>query len=389
VYPTISDLINDLFGINFPLPIQTFGFFVAISFLAAAYTLSLELRRKEKTGLLTATTRQVWIGKPASGSELLFSTVIGFIIGFKLLYFAMNYSELVADPQGSLLSAKGNLWGGVLFAGISGWMKYREKDKQKKEKPELISETVHPSDLVSNFTMVAAVAGILGAKLFHNLEYPETFFKDPIGELLSFSGLTMYGGLIVGAAGVIWYGVKNKVPPLQLCDAAAPGLMLAYGIGRIGCHLSGDGDWGIVNTASQPASLGWLPDWAWSYNYPHNVINEGVPMPGCEGRHCFALEQGVFPTPFYESVACILLFFVLWYFRKRLSAPGLLFSFYLLLNGVERFLVEQIRVNAKYHLAGLNFTQAQLISLILVLLGLGGLFYFGKIRQKTNYAPHG
>jgi prolipoprotein diacylglyceryltransferase len=198
----------------------------------------------------------------------------------------------------------------------------------------------------------------------------------------------MYGGLIVGAAGVIWYGVKNKVPPLHLCDAAAPGLMLAYGIGRIGCQLSGDGDWGIVNTVAQPAALGWLPDWAWSYNYPHNVINEGIPIPGCEGRHCFALEQGVFPTPLYESVACILLFFVLWYFRKRMSAPGLLFSFYLLLNGIERFLVEQIRVNAKYHLGGIDFTQAQLISAMLVLIGLGGLWYFGKIRQRTSHAQH-
>jgi len=388
VYPTLSDLLNDLFGIHVQLPIQTFGFLVALSFLAAAATLSLELKRKERAGLLSATTRQVWTGKPASIGELSFSAFIGFIIGYKLLFFALNYSELVADPQGSLLSTKGNLWGGILFGAGSAWLKFREKEKLKKPKPELTTETVYPSDLVSNFTMVAAIAGILGAKVFHNLEYLDSFYKDPVGELLSFSGLTMYGGLIVASVAVIWYGIKNKVPPLHLCDAAAPGLMLAYGTGRIGCQLSGDGDWGIVNTAPKPSALGWLPDWAWSFNYPHNVVNEGIPIQGCEGRHCFMLEQGVFPTPLYESVACILLFFVLWYFRKKISAPGLLFSLYLLLNGIERFLIEQIRVNSKYHVGGIAFTQAQLISVILVILGLVGIWYFHRRHQKESLVPN-
>jgi len=372
------------------LPIQTFGFFVALSFLAAAYTLSLELKRKEKSGLLGATSRQTWVGKPATVAEMFFSGLLGFIIGYKLVFFALNYRELVADPQGSLLSLKGSLWGGLVSAAVSVWMKYREKEKEKKEKPELITETVHPSDQVSNFTMIAAVAGIVGAKIFHNLEYLDTFFKDPVGELLSFSGLTMYGGLIVGAIAVIWYGKKNQVAPLHLCDAAAPGLMLAYGTGRIGCQLAGDGDWGIVNTAPKPTAFSLFPDWTWSFTYPHNVINEGVPIPGCAGKHCFMLEQGVFPTPFYESVVCIFLFFVLWSFRKKMMAPGMMFSVYLLFNGIERFLVEQIRVNSKYHLAGIGFTQAQLISFLLIILGASGIVYFRNHHQQASISKsHG
>jgi hypothetical protein len=77
--------------------------------------------------------------------------------------------------------------------------------------------------------------------------------------------------LIVAGIAVAIYARRKKIPFLHLADATAPGLILAYGIGRIGCHVSGDGDWGIVNTAEKPGWLSWLPDWAWSYDYPNNV----------------------------------------------------------------------------------------------------------------------
>ena len=89
-------------------------------------------------------------------------------------------------------------------------------------------------------------------KLFHNLENIGEFIADPMGQLMAFSGLTFYGGLIAGAFAVIWYGRKYNIKPLNLADAAAPGLMLAYGVGRIGCQLSGDGDWGVTNLTTKP-----------------------------------------------------------------------------------------------------------------------------------------
>jgi phosphatidylglycerol:prolipoprotein diacylglycerol transferase len=383
VYPTISDLLSDLFGIHIPLPIQSFGFFVAISFLLAAYTLSQELKRKESQGLVFPTTRKVLRGAPATRQEIAANAIIGFLLGYKLLYFLMNYSSLVENPQKALLSTEGSFIGGIVLAVVMGYWKYREKEKTKKEKPEIVEEVVAPHELVGNLTMVAAVSGLLGAKIFHNLEYPEDLLKDPVDALLSFSGLTMYGGLIVGAIATIWYGRKNGIAPLHLCDATAAGLMLAYGFGRIGCQVAGDGDWGIVNASPMPAGISFLPEWFWHYNYPHNVINEGILIPGCTGKHCYMLQQPVYPTPLYESIACIALFFVLWSVRKKFTVPGRFFSLYLLLNGIERFAIESIRVNSRYHVAGISFTQAQLISLLLVLTGAAGL-YFLKSKLAGN-----
>lgn len=382
MYPTISDLLKDLFGINIPLPIQSFGFMLAISFLLAAWTLMLELKRREQQGLLSATTQKILKGAPASQGELITSGIVGFIIGYKLLYVILNYSEFVNDTQGTILSSKGNFFGGLIFAIISVYLRYREKEKQKLVEPKWVDEKVFPHQLVGNVTIVAAIAGLLGAKIFHNLENLDEFAEDPIDALISFSGLTMYGGLICGGAALIWYARKNHIPVLHFIDANAPGLMLAYGVGRLGCQISGDGDWGIVNNHPKPSLLNFIPDWAWAYNYPHNVNSVGVPIPGCVGKHCMMLRDAVYPTPLWEAVVCIFLFLVLWKLRKKITIPGILFCIYLVMNGVERFFIEKIRVNTKYHIFGQAITQAEIISFCLIILGVIGIIYFRKYKTK-------
>ncbi len=382
MYAGLSDLLNDLFGTHFMYSFPPmFGLLVATSFLLAAWTLSMELKRKESLGLLHPMNRKMFVGKPAGMDEYFWNGIFGFILGAKIFYAIFNSSEFFSDPQAALLSLKGNLLGGLIWAGIAVFWKYYESKKQLLKDPKEVDVKVYPHQMVSEITMAAAIGGLLGAKLFHLFEYWSDFMANPSEMIFSGSGLTMYGGLIVGGATVLWYGKKNNIGPLHLCDATAPGLMLAYGTGRLGCQIAGDGDWGIVNTAPKPSWMSFLPDWLWSYTYPNNVVSEGIPIEGCVGNHCNELPEPVFPTPLYESIMCISPFFLLWAMRKKISTPGRLFSWYLVFNGIERFLIESIRVNSQYHIGNLAFTQAQMISLFLVIVGVTGLFYFKDKKQ--------
>lgn len=385
MYPNLYYLVADLFGIHIEAlrVVQSFGFFVAMGFLTASYLFVLELKRKEKEGLVKPSTIKILVGEKATTFELISSAILGFIIGYKLLYIAGNWTEFTANTQKFILSPKGSFIGGVLGGALSAYLKYREKEKEKLPQPIWQEKIMHPYEHVGNMTLIAAVAGIIGAKIFHNLENIDEFLADPWGSLISFSGLTMYGGLIVGATAVIIYARKNNLPVAHVIDASAAGLMLSYGIGRIGCQIAGDGDWGIDNLAPKPSWMSFLPDWMWSYHYPHNVNSVGVPIPGCiETNYCNMLANPVFPTPFYETIMCTLLFFVLWSIRKKITTPGVLFSIYLVFNGVERFLIEQIRINTVYHLFGNAITQAQIISTLLFLLGVTGVFYFRNQEKK-------
>ena len=381
MYPTISHLLFDLFGINIPLPIQTFGFWVAIAFLAASYVISKELKRKEKEGHLSATIIKETIGKPLSIAEIASSLISGFFIGFKFIEAIFHYADLVENPQDFILSTRGNFMGGIFIAALSVYLKWNDNQKTKLATPKEIEKTVHPYQLIGNMTMIAAVSGIIGAKVFHNLENMGAFLADPIGQLMAFSGLTFYGGLIAGAVSVIWYAKKYKINTLHLIDAAAPGLMLAYGVGRIGCQLSGDGDWGIDNLAPKPEWMTYLPDWMWSFTFPHNVINAGIPIEGCVGNFCYELANPVWPTAFYEVVMCLIIFIFLWSIRKKIRVPGILFCIYLALNGVERFFIEKVRINTEYNILG-GITQAEIISSCLVLIGLMGSIYLFRSSQK-------
>jgi len=384
MYPRFSDLINGIFGTNIVLPIQTYGFFVAMAFIVAGLFVYLELKRKRKAGIIPTLEKMVIKGKPASTGELAFTGLLYFVIGFKIIGLLINYDIFTDNPQDYLISTNGSIVGGLIFMILSVGYSYWKGQKDKLDKPIEVPTKINAEQLTPTIVLVAAITGILGAKLFDVVEHLGEFFRDPLGTLFSFSGLTFYGGLIVATFAVAYYGERNKIKWPVIADSVAPALMIAYAVGRIGCQLAGDGCWGIPNLEPKPEWLSFLPDWMWSFNYPHNVLNEGVFMSGCEGKYCHALDQPVFPTPFYETTICTLFFLVLWFIRKKVTIPGMLFSIYLVLNGIERLIIENIRVNIKYNLLSFETTQAQAIAITLMLIGIAGLIYFWQRFKKQH-----
>lgn len=233
---------------------------------------------------------------------------------------------------------------------------------------------------------MAAISGILGAKIFALFEGAQSwssFIKDPVHAFLSGSGLAIYGGLIIAFITVYYYVWKRGIKPIHVMDAVAPALIVGYAVGRLGCQFSGDGDWGIVNTAAKPSWFIFPQSW-WAYTYPHNILNDGAPIPGCIVKHCMQLSQPVFPTPLYESILAFIILGILWYLRKRISIPGMLFFIYCILNGIERFFIEKIRVNEKINFAGVSFTQAELIAVLVFLLGVFGAWFVWNRNKKSE-----
>ena len=184
----------------------------------------------------------------------------------------------------------------------------------------------------------ALIGGLGGARGYYLLQKGGSV---SLGDVFSGSGLIWYGGLLGGVVAVVLWARRRGWLGLELLDLAAPCLALGYAIGRIGCQVSGDGDYGKA----------W--DGPWAMGYPHGTVPTG---PG----------ETVHPTPIYETIVMGLVAWVLWQLRDRVR-PGALFALYLVFAGVERFLVEFIRRNAD---VALGLTAAQLESLVMVVAGV-------------------
>lgn len=194
-------------------------------------------------------------------------------------------------------------------------------------------------DWAYELLFAAALGGLIGARAWYLAEHTDELSDDPLGSLFGGSGLTWYGGALGGALGAAIWARRKGMGGLALVDLCAPSLALGYAIGRIGCQLSGDGDYG------GPSDL------PWAMPFPDGVV------PTTEDVH---------PTPLYETLSMGLAALVLWWLRDRF-APGVLFALYLVLAGTERFLVEFVRRNDP---VVIGLTTAQLVSLAMVVAGI-------------------
>jgi phosphatidylglycerol---prolipoprotein diacylglyceryl transferase len=207
-------------------------------------------------------------------------------------------------------------------------------------------------DAAGRLVLAAAIGGIVGARVYWFFEH---LGDASLTDSFSGAGFTWYGGLLGGAGAVVLVARRRHVPLDLLVGAAAPALALGYGVGRIACQLAGDGTYGVAS------------DLPWAMSYPHGEV------PTTERVH---------PTPVYETFASLLIFSVLWRLRTRMAAVRL-FAVYLLLAGLERFLIELIRRNEQV-LGGL--TQPQLFAPAMVIAGIV-LLAWRPLRQSALRAP--
>ncbi len=202
-----------------------------------------------------------------------------------------------------------------------------------------LRELGKPPDYAYEMAFAAMIGGLVGSRIYYVVQNYSLVKHDLIGSLFSGSGLVWYGGVIGGALAVLawarWRGMLN----LGLLDLASVPLAMGYAIGRIGCQVSGDGDYG------KPSHL------PWAMSYPHGTVPT---PPGVR----------VQPTPIYETLAMGLVAWWLWRMRDRFR-PGALFALYLLLSGLERLLIEFLRRNHRV-LAGLTAPQLESIGLMII-----------------------
>jgi phosphatidylglycerol---prolipoprotein diacylglyceryl transferase len=228
---------------------------------------------------------------------------------------------------------------GFLAAGLIVGRRFRELDK--------------PADWTYEMVFAALIGGLVGSRIDYLIQNWDKVSDDLLGNFFSGTGLVWFGGLIGGAIGVLLWARWRGFLGWQLLDTAAVPLAVGYAIGRVGCQLSGDGDYGIHSN---------LP---WAMSYPDGTV------PTTEEVH---------PTPVYETLVMGVAGVVLWRLRDRF-APGVLFGIYLMIAGTERFLIEFIRRNEGV-VAGL--TEAQLIGLVLVGLGAAIVAVRHDVRRPAT-----
>jgi phosphatidylglycerol---prolipoprotein diacylglyceryl transferase len=222
-------------------------------------------------------------------------------------------------------------------------------------------------DYASTLVVWAAVVGIAGSRLLDVFNNFSEYLAHPWTIIFSGSGFVWYGGLIGGLIAVSLVARYHGIPVLTMGDICGPALAIGQAIGRIGCQLAGDGDWGL------PSKL------PWAMTYPRAIVGWGpetVLKLDSHGNLVSGFYPGVrvHPAPIYETILYLGVFAILWSARKKVQVEGRIFYLYLILAGACRFLVEFVRINPRV-LFGLS--EAQLIAIGMIAVGIPAYFISG------------
>ena len=238
---------------------------------------------------------------------------------------------------------------------------------------KLFKQANYPPDLSDQVILVAAIAGLAGSKLYYLLfEAFDRFVKHPVDMIFSGAGLTWYGGFVLAMISIIYLIRKNKLPVLRSIDMISVPLPLGYGIGRIGCHLAGDGDYG------KP----W--DGIFATDYSKGIVPPSQAFYGSEIAKDY--PNGIVPdhtlchpTPMYETVMSVIIFFILWMTTNKKLPAGFQISLYFMLGGLQRFAIEFLRINPK---VAFGLSGAQLISIALI--AIGGVWMIRAFKNQDQ-----
>jgi len=210
-------------------------------------------------------------------------------------------------------------------------------------------------DLAYKLLIVIIPSAIIGAKIFHIFENLDEFISSPASMIFSGAGLSVYGGFVLSFISAIVVIRKNKENVLKIFDTTSPAMALGYAIGRLGCHASGDGCYGIPSES------------IFSVAYPNGIV---------------PITVNVLPTPLFESFASFLFFLILMKLRKHDLKTGIIFFIYLIMNGFARFMIEFVRLNP---VTSLGLTQAQIVAVFFVVIGIAGLVFLQK--KGSGFKP--
>jgi phosphatidylglycerol:prolipoprotein diacylglycerol transferase len=224
-------------------------------------------------------------------------------------------------------------------------------------------------NLAGTITLIALVAGVAGSKLLYLLEHWNHFVADPAGLAFSPGGLSFFGGFLLATASIYFYARSKKVSFLTIADGTSPALMLGYGIARLGCHFSGDGDYGF------PTTLPWGANYSKGTFPPSEAFKSFPEITSSFSNGIVPDDTLCHPTPVYELLLCILFFSVLWRYRTVITTNGKMFMLYLMFAGFERFLVEFLRINPRVFL---GLSEYQLVAAGLFVVGVIGWTTLGK-----------